>query len=152
MTNIGTNYLSFLPLVSRVSPDARVLPTGEIDFTLDTGYQIDLTATVQSAQLVHPVQAIFVDAANQLYGNTAIQIFGTGQRIVVPAGVQGYYPILCTQNSFVFTFLNPSGFQQAAGTASLFVFFLNIPVVAAQWQSFQGGYGIGGLGQNPLGS
>lgn len=159
MINLPVHYLSFLPLVSRIAPDARVMPSGEIDFTVSNAYQMDLTAVVQSAQLAHPVQALFVDASAVLYGSTTIQVFGTGQRLVIPAGVQGYYPILCTANTAVFTFTNASALNQIAGTGSLYVFFLNTPVVAAQWSSYPsgsplggGGYGVGPLGGNPLGS
>lgn len=159
MINLPVHYLSFLPLVSRIAADARVLPSGEIDFTASDAYQMDLTAVVQSAQLAHPVQGLFVDASGVLYGSTTIQVFGTGQKIVVPAGVQGYYPILCTQNTAIFTLSNPTALGQLPGTGSLFVFFINIPVVAAQWSSYAqgttgaggGGYGIGPLGANPLG-
>ena len=157
MANLDTTYLSFLPLVSRVAPDARVLPTGPIDFTIDSQWNVDLSAVVAASQLKHAPQGLFVDASNIVSGSTQITIFGTGQTIVVPAGIQGYYPILCTTNTFQFIITNlgiPYGSPRNA--AILYIFFVNIPVVASQWQTLSptgsGGYGNGGLGANPLGN
>lgn len=129
------------------------MPISGIDFVVDSGFQLDLTAVVQAAQLAHPVQAMFIDASLIPYGNTTIQIFGTGQRIVFPPLCQGYVPILCTQNSFVFTFTNGSNKSGNVSTAPMPVFFINVPFVTQIWStSGGGGYGIGPLGGNPLGS
>jgi hypothetical protein len=157
MQQISTNFLSFIPLVSRIGPDARVLPIGMIDFALDTSYQIDLTGTVQSAQLAHPIQSCFIDASQVPYGNTVLQVFGTGQRIVVPPASQGYYPLLMTTNSAIFTLINGSNINVNI-SAPFSVFFLNVPFVASQWfcssaaNPAAGGYGVGPLGSNALGS
>jgi len=149
----STNYLSFLPLVSRIGHDARVLPITSLDFSLDSAYQVDLTATMSSAQLAHPIQAMFVDNSRVPYGATVVQVFGTGQRIVVPAQAQGYYPLLLTSNSFVFTITN--GSNLGLGVSALVdLFFMNVPFVSGQWSTasdLTGGYGVGPLGGNPLG-
>ena len=112
MTNIQTSYLTFLPLVSRSAPDARVVPIGLIDFTTDTQFQIDLTAAVQAAQLSNPIQSCYIDCSSCLLGTTTMTVAGTGQRIVVQPFMQGYFPILNTKNSFVFSFENTFGIQQ----------------------------------------
>lgn len=154
MTLLSTNFLSFIPLVSRIGHDARILPIGTIDFSLDTGYQVDLTAAVQSAQLVHPIQAAFIDASEIPFGNSVLTVFGSGQRIVVPPQSQGYYPLLLTTTSFIFTIVNGNCIN-LTNPAPLPVMFLNVPFVTAQWftnNPLAGGYGIGPLGGNPLGS
>jgi hypothetical protein len=156
MTSLATHYLAFLPMVSRISGDARVLPVPGIDFALDTGWQIDLTAAVQSAQLNHAIQSMFIDASQVPYGNTVVQAYGTGQQIVIPPRCQGYFPLLLTQNSFIFTFLNGSNQSGDVPTAPLPVFFMNVPYVTQLWSTValaqSGGYGVGPLGGNPLGS
>lgn len=155
MTNIGTNFLSFLPLVSRIGTDARILPVGTIDFSFDSAYQIDLTGAVQSAQLQHPIQSCFIDASQIPYGNTVLQVSGSGQRIVVPPGSEGYFPLLLTRTSFIFTVVNGSNANLGV-PAYLGLFFMNVPFVASQWftnlAAASAGYGVGGLGGNPLGS
>ena len=153
MTNIITSYLSFLPLVSRGAPDARVVAIGGIDFTQDTQYQVDLTAAVNSAQLPHPIQSVFLDASACMFGTTTLQVAGTGQRIVIQPWYQGYFPILNTKNSFIFSFTNTFGLGRIDGTMSVFAHFLTIPVVASVWSAQQtdAGYGVGPLGEVGLG-
>jgi hypothetical protein len=149
LTSIGTNYLSFLPLISRIA-GARVLPIPALDFKLDTGYQIDVTATVQSAQLEHGIQSLWVDGGGATYGVFTVQVFGTGQLVRVPAGYQGYVPVLCV-NTFIFTVTNPSVPNTVAtGTQMFNMAFLNVPFVSGLWIA-AGGYGVGGLGQLGLG-
>lgn len=155
-TLVSTQYLSPIPLVSRVGLDARVLTLNPMDFALDSEYQIDITAVVQAAQLVHPIQSMFVDASDIPYGSTVIQLFGSGQRIVVPPQTEGYYPLLLTRGSYVFTLTNGSNLGVPVG-APLRVFFMNVPYVQSQWSTVaasgaSGGYGVGPLGGNPLGS
>jgi hypothetical protein len=135
MTNVSTNYLSFLPLVSRIGADARVLPIPALDFSKDSGYQIDLTATIQSAQLSHPIQTLWVDSSSCLAGPTVIQIFGTGQLLSIPAQMQGYIAVMCT-NTFIFTLVNTHIPIGALTANSLFnISFLNVPFVSGLWAS-----------------
>lgn len=139
-----------MPLVSRI-PDARVLPLPPLDFRVDNAYQIDITATVQSAQLAHGIQSLWVDAGHATYGVFTIQVFGTGQQIRVPAGYQGYISILCI-NTFIFTISNPSVPLTVGTNTELFsLAFINVPFVSGLWIA-AGGYGIGGLGQVGLGT
>lgn len=154
--SLPTNYLAFLPLVSRTGADARVLPVSGIDFVVDGVWTLDLTATVQSAQLRHTVQSMFVDASQVPFGNTIIQVSGTGQRIVMPPLCQGYFPLLLTMTSFVFTFINGNNQSPGSGVtaAPMPVYFMNVPFVTQLWTTdtaASGGYGIGPLGGNPLG-
>jgi hypothetical protein len=154
MQSLATHYLAFIPLVSRISGDARVMAVEGIDFTVDAAWQIDLTAAVQSAQLRHPIQAIFIDASAVPFGNTTLQVFGTGQKIVLPPQYQGYFPLLLTPNSFIFTFTNGGNLANVP-LAPLPVFFINVPFVAQMWPvnptQNSGGYGVGPLGDVPLG-
>lgn len=127
-----------------------------LDFTLDYQFSIDLTAVVQAAQLAHPIQACFLDCAAVPFGNTTLQVFGSGQRIVAQPGSQGYYPLLIPTNAYVFTLSNGSNLGGSVTTAPANLYFMNVPFVASQWQvstaAASGGYGVGGLGGNPLGS
>lgn len=144
MTNVQTNYLSFLPLVSRVADDARVFPiVGMIDFTLDTAFVLNLTAAVQSAQMAHGIQGCFIDGASAVYGPMQMQVFGTGQLISVPAGVQGYFPLLCTPNTYTFTFVCSGAIGKPAGQGTWNVFMTNIPTVASAWGALSSGAGYG---------
>lgn len=147
-TNINTNYLSFSSLVSRAGDDARVLATGPIDFTVDTAYNIDLTATVQSANLTHPIQAVYIDCSTVAFGTTTLTVNGTGQNIRVPAGVQGYYPLLIASRNFVFTLTNISALNQSKGSATLLLYFVNVPMVAAEWITSAAAAGGAGSAMN----
>lgn len=149
-TNISTNYLSFNSLVSRAGEDARVLATGGIDFTVDSSYNIDLTATVQSAGLRHPIQAVYMDCSQVSFGPTTLTVNGTGQRIVVPPGVQGYYPLLIASRNFVFTLQNNSSLRQSPGSGTALLYFLNVPMVAAEWQTQPAAAGGGGSMTGPV--
>lgn len=143
--NINTNFLSFQPLTARNAPDAVVLPISNIDFTRDTTYNVDLTATVQSAQLANPIQSVYIDASAIPFGVTMLTVFSTGQKILVRAGVQGYYPLFVAGRNYVFTVQNTLNLGQAIGTASLNVYFSNVPVVASEWNVY-GDSGSGGSG------
>lgn len=158
MTRLSTAYMSFLPMNSRVYPDAQVLPMTPIvpryvsgvnvraamDFTLDTTYQLDLTSFLSANPPTHGIQAMYVNAANMTAGSALIEIQGSTltQLVIIQPQTQGYYPIICqTTGPLVFTFDNQVGLENPLpqGAISvpiaLDVQFLTIPVVASVWHA-----------------
>lgn len=136
MKNLNTTLLSFNSLVSRAGEDARVLPlVSAIDFTVDPTWVIDLTALVQSARLVHPIQAVYIDASSVAFGVTTLTVNSTGQKISIPAGAQGYYPLLIGSRTFIFTLFNASNYLQGKGTGTLSLHFVTVPMAAAEWNT-----------------
>lgn len=140
-TNINTNFLSFEKLVARNAPDASVLSITAIDFGVDSVYSIDLTATVQSAQMANPIQAVFVDASAIPVGFTILSVSSTRQQIQIAPGSQGYYPLLIGANSYIFRLTNTACVGQPQGSCLLNLFFVNVPFVATEWnaQNFSSG-------------
>jgi hypothetical protein len=134
-TNFNSNYLTFSTLVSRAGDDARILATGAIDFTSDTQFVLNLQATIQAAKLAHPIQAVYIDCSTIAFGSTTLTMIGSGQRITIAAGAQGYYPVLISSNTFVFTLTNTGNVGQSKGSASCYLYFVNVPMVPAEWNT-----------------
>ena len=92
-----------------------------------TPQQVDLTPQ-QSSGRISAIQSVYVD--NSANSGTFTLTTSTGQNIVCPPQSQGMFPCLVT-SSPVFT---------AAGSGTVSVIFLNVPMPAAVW-SINGGLG-----------
>lgn len=133
MINIDTSILSFQPLVSRGNPEAFLFPLGQIDFQFDTIYQVNVQAVTQAQRLIHPFQAIYMDASQVTTGVTTLTVFATSQSVCIRPGYQGYFPLVCNPGSLVYTFTNLMGKNTYGNPQPFTAILLNIPVVACQW-------------------
>src|SRR4051794_19580501 len=92
-------------MASHAYADAQVMAVNgpanwsAIDFSLDTWFQLDLTAKLSSMSppLRHGIQSMYVDASNMKWGPCFISIQGasTIQNIIIQPNTQGYFPIVC---------------------------------------------------------
>lgn len=93
------------------------------DFAATDTYEVDLNNAIELKQ-IDGIQSLFVDNV----GNAQFVDFvfsGTNQRIRVPAGAQGYFPILAP---------NPARFTIAStGAVAISFQVLNFPVPAQFW-------------------
>ena len=94
-----------------------------MDFTQTSEYDLNLQNTQATAQF-DLCQTLFVD--NSQGGAPLTIIFPTnGQTIVVKAGTQGYYNVMCP---------NPIAIQfQCSGGQIITVFLINIAIPGATW-------------------
>lgn len=96
-----------------------------MDFTGTDGiFEIDGTVLVQNSKIEY-LQTMYVDN-NDNANDLTIEMSITNQRIVVPAGSQGYYSMLQPNPPKII-------FTTVAGAFSIFVQFLNVPVQPAVW-------------------
>lgn len=101
----------------------RVVPV-ILDFTA-TPAEISGDFTIEeSTGVVSFVQSVFIDNADNTSPLTLI-IDVTGQRIVVPANRQGYFPVFATE-SFKWT-------ARTAGVFRVGITFANVPMPTAIW-------------------
>ena len=100
---------------------ARVI----IDFTAQADYDLDMQ-NAQSLNQFDLCQTIFVD--NSAGGAAVtITIAGSGQVIVVKAGQQGYYNVMCP---------NPIRMHfNSAGGALVTVFLIDVAIPGATWSA-----------------
>lgn len=154
VVNVDTSYLGFQPLVSRIGNDCFAFPlVGLIDFVQSAVWQLDITAIIQSKQLAHSMQSVWIDTGKVPLGSTDIQL-ASGQVITVAPQTQGFYPLLITNSTYVFTITNGSCLGvPGVMIAPMTLIFTNVPFVASQWNTQQNGGGglSGGLGIGPLG-
>lgn len=85
---------------------------------------LDLSQAVQNGQ-IDCIQSVFIDAS-ECSANVILTSQGTGQRIMVQSGKQGWFPILAS---------NPPRFtaQCAVGAGYPVFNFLNVPMPAGVW-------------------
>ncbi len=96
-----------------------------LDFSLTPEYLLDLQQ-YQSRQFFSMVQTLFCDAA-QMTKDVKIEISGIGQTIVIKAGTQGYYPVLCPNYvRLLFSSL---------GTELFKVQLINLPIAGVVWSA-----------------
>jgi hypothetical protein len=149
MTRIETAYLSFVPMNSRVYPDAQVLGLipgsvtngtsnvrAALDFFLDNIFQLDLTSILSTNPPHHGIQAMYIDASAMNYGPLLITVTGNTvtQSIVVSPLTQGYYPLVCQAGSpLVFRFENDNNIALHPLPNAINAQFLTLPVVASVW-------------------
>jgi hypothetical protein len=149
MTRIETAYLSFVPMNSRVYPDAQVLGLipgsvtngtsnvhAALDFFLDNIFQLDLTSILSTNPPHHGIQAMYIDASAMNYGPLLITVTGNTvtQSLVVSPLTQGYYPLVCQAGSpLVFRFENDNNIALHPLPNAINVQLLTLPVVASVW-------------------
>lgn len=157
LKNINTAFLSFAPIHSNPYHDAQVvsLPQGPvinagagigsphtfvaaIDFVADDVYTLDLSSLLTNNPPKHGIQSMYINAANMLYGSCTVTLTGysTRQVVVIEAGTQGYYPLICQKTGpLVVSFENSYGWVSAGKgvSCSIDAHFMTVPVVAAVW-------------------
>lgn len=94
-----------------------------LNFTGVSRIEFDLERE-QTLQSIDFVQTIYVDNSDN--ANTLTLTFPGGQRIVIPATAQGYYPVAATIGKFVLVAETLPGVQ-------IPIFMLNVPVPSFQW-------------------
>ena len=100
-----------------------------LDFSAENPVNINLTFEQESKRLEF-VQALYLDnSANP--ATLSVSMKGTGQSISIPAGWQGYVPVLATADNCRISF-------STAGTPLVPVQFLSFPVPLALWPSSAG--------------
>lgn len=127
MANLDQLHIQFLPaqnqlMVGRKGPLACRL---NLDFTLSAEYTLDLQ-NAQSLNQFDLCQTIFVD--NSVGGAAVtITIPQSGQSIVVKAGTQGYFNVICP---------NPIGMVfDSAGGSRVTIFLINVAIPGATWSA-----------------
>ncbi len=105
--------------------DGGIAVAVNLDFTTVDNVSGDL-ALEQSVGQIGFVQTVWID--NSANGKVlSITVPGTGQKIVVKANTQGYYPILPFNGTFTWA-------AHSAGAAVIVpVIFINEKFEAAQW-------------------
>lgn len=90
-------------------------------------FEIDLTLTVSQGKM-DVVQAVFIDNTNGGANTSSVLTLTsdtTGQRLTLPAGYQGYFPLLAGQQ--------PKFHVAATDAQPAYIAFLNVPVPAMIW-------------------
>lgn len=122
------------------SEGPKIVPL-TLDFTSALSFEIDLTLAIQQKK-IEIVQGVYIDNSRAISTFT-IRAQATEQQISVPAGAQGYYPLLAGQlPRFVCT--------SNGGVIPVYIAFLNVPVPALQWNSGIGG-SLGAVNQGAPG-
>lgn len=102
----------------------RALPIS-LDFTNQTFYQLDLVQEVE-ADVINIVQSIYVDNSANL--NPVTFLFDqTNQRLVIPAGAQGTWPVITPKDAPRFVVST----TQAAVVVNFIL--LNVPMAISPW-------------------
>lgn len=108
-----------------------VLPSGGpktipwyLDFSATTGIQLDTTQII-SQGLLEYVQTLYIDNKDNP-GALTMNIELINQRIIIPAGRQGYWNIL-GPNPPVFDFSVPAAFGK------VYLQLINVPIQPANW-------------------
>jgi hypothetical protein len=131
----GVNQTNILNAL--VPPEGPKSAAVTLDFSLTDTVLVDFTITTAQGKL-STVQMIFVDN----YANPAplnVQVSGTSQTIRVPAGIQGWFPVVAT-NRPKFTCVTDPG-------VIVIALFLNVPVAQGQWDPDGNGLTVA---QSPL--
>lgn len=104
--------------------EGRKSITTIIDFSIGLTFRLDLTQIQQMQNWIRSVQCLYVDNLDNTVAKT-ITMGVTNQRITVPAGAQGYFPILQT---------NPPVLQfQSENADTLKIQILNFFLPPAMW-------------------
>jgi hypothetical protein len=129
----GVNQTNILNAV--VPPEGPKSAPVVLDFTNTNSVTVDFTITTSQGKL-STVQMIYVDnSLNDAPVNFNVQ--GTSQNVTVPAGAQGWFPIVATNRpKFVCT---------TDGHLVITTLFLNVPVAQGYW--FPAGNGDTGASQ-----
>lgn len=101
----------------------KVIPY-TLDFTTLTQIQVDTTQMIQSG-LIEYIQTLYIDNKDNT-GVLTLNIELLNQRIVIPAGRQGYWNVLAP-NPPVFDFSVPAAFGK------VYLQLINVPVQPANW-------------------
>ena len=127
MANINQQAIQF------ITTQNQLLVTGKgplaarliVDFTAQSDYDLDMQ-NAQSLNQFDLCQTIFVD--NSVGGAAVtITINGSGQVIVVKAGQQGYYNVMCP---------NPIKIHfNSAGGGLVTVFLIDVAIPGATWSA-----------------
>lgn len=91
---------------------------------VNTQYLVDFTLFNQRS-FITTVQAIYVDNSQNTSDSLSLTVETTGQRLVWPAGFQGYLPILAPET--------PKFLFESNGSSDVQVAFVNVPVPAQIW-------------------
>ncbi len=118
-------------------PEGPVIVPVELDFSADALIDIDGYQIVASGKLSY-IQSVYIDNADNA-NDLTLTAGLTNQRIIAPAGSQGYYPI--------FLGVPPHCKAETVAVADLKIkiYFANVPLMAGVWGSDAGGGGGGGL-------
>lgn len=110
---------------------SRAMPQ-TLDFSLENPININLSDEVRNSKIEF-VQAIFVDnSKNPNSINCSCKT--TGQNVNIPAGWQGFIPVLASSDQPKFTF-------STVGTLTVPVFYLSFPCPLALWPTGSGSTG-----------
>lgn len=121
----GVNQTTILNAL--VPPEGPKSLAVQLDFTTVASIIVDLTITTAQGK-ISTVQMVFADnSANT--APLAIAVSGTSQTIRVPAGAQGWFPVVAT-NRPKLTFSSP------AGSPVITCLLLNVPVAQGYWFPF----------------
>jgi hypothetical protein len=113
-----------------------------LDFTSALSFEIDLTLAINQKK-IEIVQGIYIDNSRAVSTFT-IRAQASNQEISIPAGAQGYYPLLAGQ-------LPRFTATSNGGVVPVYIAFLNVPVPALQWNSGIGG-SLGAVAQGAPGA
>ncbi len=115
-------------------PEGPVIVPVELDFSSDDLIDIDGYQIVASGKLSY-IQCVYIDNADNANALTLTAGL-TNQRIIAPAGSQGYYPI--------FMGVPPHAKAETTAVADLKVkiYFANVPLMSMQWGGESGSGGL----------
>lgn len=94
-----------------------------LDFSATDTYTLDMQ-NFEALGNISMIQCIFVDNSDN--GNPLVITTNAGQRIIVKAGTQGYFPVLVS-NPVKLTFFS------TAGGPIVPLFLLNMPIAGQSW-------------------
>jgi hypothetical protein len=125
--------MNFTPIANALIPseNPKAVPI-LLPFASGTlSFEVDLTETVQQKR-ISVIQGIYIDARSNT-GVFEIEVQTTRQVIAVPAGTQGYIPLLAGSN--------PKFTMRNSAAVNVQVTFLNVPVPALLWNGSASGGG-----------
>lgn len=126
--------MSTLKFAPRNTNNQMLPPSGpkflplRMDFTSGNTLAFDLS-TLQDRGFISQIQTLYADNSNN--GSPLVLTFGTpgAQNITVPAGFQGYYPVLFPDHTL-------SAFS--AGAVAVNISLINVPIPPTHWGAVNG--------------
>src|ERR1700733_3178209 len=133
VTPVSNNLANAIAIGNAVNPKEgpKAVPYN-LDFSVQTAYSINILYLYQQ-NIISVIQVLYVDnSANA--DSVQVLVSQTSQRIIVPAGDQGYFPVLCPTNGVITV--------SSGGGVQVPLCLINVPMQCLTWQP------SGGAGAN----
>jgi hypothetical protein len=124
VTPVSSNGANAIAIGNAVNPKEgpKAIPYN-LDFSVQTAYSINILYLYQQ-NIISVIQVIYVDNSQNVDAVT-ILVSQTSQRIIVPAGDEGYFPILCPTNGVITV--------SSGGGVQVPLFLINVPMQCLTW-------------------